>query len=261
MVINPFKPKPPASPGEALIATSITPLTIPAMLADARARYGDRVAYQQKIDGQWLRLTFDAAYRQAQEFAAALIALGLQKGDRVAIVCENGLAWTVSYFGLSLAGAVGVPLYYELRGGEIEEMAKRAGARLMIASTRVLEKLGARPGGVERVIAVGASEARPGQAPRFLRRARPDVLPFDQVAAHATDESRRELERRHVEPDDLASIVFTSGTTGGMKGVMLSHKNFMSNLESIRRTIQLDERDRVVLVLPIAARPSSCTTT
>lgn len=250
VISNPFGPKPLLRPGDELIATSVTPLTIPAMLADARARFGDRVAYQQKVEGQWVRLTFEAAYRQAEDIAAGLIALGLQKGDRVAIVCENGLPWTVAYFGLSMAGAIGVPIYYELKGGEIEDMAKHAGARLMIASTRVLEKLGDRPGGVEKVIAVGASEGRRGQAPRFLRRHRPGMLPFDQVAALATDNSRRELERRHVEPDDLASIVFTSGTTGGMKGVMLSHKNFMANLESIRRTIPLDERDRIVLVLP-----------
>jgi long-chain acyl-CoA synthetase len=77
------------------------------------------------------------------------------------------------------------------------------------------------------------------------------VLPFADVPAAATSESRAEIERRRPQPDDLASIVFTSGTTGGMKGVMLSHKNFMSNVESIRRSITIDERDRIVLVLPM----------
>lgn len=251
MVINPFKPRSSASPGDDLLATTTTPLTIPGMLADSRARFSDRVAYRQKVDGQWVRLTYDTTYRQAREFAAGLVALGIQKGDRVAIVCENGLPWTISYFGLSIAGAIAVPLYYELRAGEIEDMLRHSGARMLIASTRVLEKLGSRPDGVETVVAVGPSEGRPGQAPGFLRRSRPDVLPFDQVAALATGESRAELDRRHVEPDDVASIVFTSGTTGGMKGVMLSHKNFMSNIESIRRTIPIDERDRIVLVLPL----------
>ncbi len=251
MVINPFKPRPTTDVGESLVLTSATPLTIPEMAADARARFGDKVAYQQKVEGQWVRLTFEATWRRANEFAAGLIALGLQKGDRVALVCENGLPWTIAYFGLSIAGGVAVPLYYELKPGEIDALVRRSGARFMIASTRVLERLGERPAGVEKVIVLGASESRAGHAPGFLRRARPDLLPFDQVSAQATDESRVALEQRRVEPHDLASIVFTSGTTGGMKGVMLTHLNFMSNLESIRRTIQFDDKDRIVLVLPM----------
>jgi long-chain acyl-CoA synthetase len=251
MVINPFRPRPTGTPGDALLATAVTPPTIPQLLADSRARFRDNVAYQQKTEGQWQRLTYETTYTHAQDFAAGLIALGIRKGDRVAIVAENSLSWAIGYFGCSLAGAIGVPLYYELKAGEIEEMVRRSGAKLMIASARVLEKLGDRPGDVERVIVIGASAGRAGQAPGFLRRARADVLPFDQVTALATPESRGELERRVIEPDDIASIVFTSGTSGGMKGVMLSHRNFTSNIEQIRRTIQLDERDRIVLVLPV----------
>ncbi|OGO50948.1 MAG: hypothetical protein A2148_02315 [Chloroflexi bacterium RBG_16_68_14] len=71
------------------------------------------------------------------------------------------------------------------------------------------------------------------------------------MAAQATDASRAALAERQVAPDDLASIVFTSGTTGGMKGVMLTHRNFTSNVESVRRTIQFDDKDRIVLVLPL----------
>src|SRR3990170_2323454 len=251
MVLNPFRPKPSTDVGEALLQTSATPLTIPEMLADSAARYGSKVAYQQKLGRRWERLSFEETWRQAKDFGAGLIALGLQKGDRVAIICENSLAWVVGYYGVSLAGGVGVPLYVELKRGEIDELAKRSGARFVIASTRVLDRLGGHLPGVETVIVVGNTEARPGQAPGFLRRQRPGMLPFDQVASLATSESRAALEQRHVEPDDLASIMFTSGTTGGMKGVMLSHKNFMSNVESIRRTINIDERDRIVLVLPM----------
>lgn len=251
MVINLFKPKPPLDPGEALLLASITPLTIPEMIADAAARFGRRVAYQHKLEGRWQRLTFEETWRQAREFAAGLIALGLQKGDRVALISENGLPWIIAYLGISTAGGIGVPLYYELKSAEVEELVKRAGARFIIASPRVLDRLGERPADIEKVIVVGGTEARPGHPSRFLRRGRPDVLPFDQVVAQATVESRAALERRRPQPDELASIVFTSGTTGGMKGVMLSHKNFMSNIESIRRTVQFDERDRIVLVLPM----------
>ena len=251
MVINPFKSKPALDPGAELIRTSATPLTIPEMLADVSARFGQRVAYQQKERGEWRSLTFEQMWRRATDFAAGLIALGLKKGDRVVIICENSPEWSVAYHGLSMAGGVGVPLYVELRSEEIEQLVPRSGARFIVASTRVLERLGDRLPGVEKVIVVGGTEMRAGQPPGFLRRGRPDHLPFDQVAAQATDASRAELETRRPEPDDLASIVFTSGTTGGMKGVMLTHKNLMSNVESLRRTVHLDEKDRFLLVLPM----------
>ena len=253
MVINPFKPKPALDqdPGEALIRTSSTPLTIPGMVADATARFGHKMAYQQKEGSQWRTLTFEETWQQANDFAAGLIALGLQKGDRVVIICENGLSWAIAFYGLSLAGGVGVPLYTELKSAETEELVERTDARIAIVSARVLERLGDHLPGVAKVITVGGNEARPGQPPGFLRRGRPDLLPFDQVAGQATEESRAALEERRIEPDDLASIVYTSGTTGGMKGVMLTHKNFMSNVESAKQVISFDEKDRIILVLPM----------
>ncbi|MCH7511474.1 MAG: AMP-binding protein, partial [Chloroflexi bacterium] len=232
MVLNPFKPKLDQDPGEALIRTSSTPLTIPGMVADAAARFGHRMAYQQKEGGQWRTLAFEEMRRQANDFAAGLIALGLEKGDRVVIICENGLSWAIGFYGLSLAGGVAVPLYTELKSDEAEELVERTDARIAIVSARVLERLGDHLPGVTNVIIVGKAKAQAGQPPGFLRRGRPNQLPFDQVAAQATDESRAALRQRQVEPDDLASIVYTSGTTGGMKGVMLTHKNFMSNVES-----------------------------
>lgn len=228
-----------------------TPLTIREMLADSRARYAGKVAYQQKAGGKWEQLTFDEVWRNANDFAAGLVTLGLKKGDRVAICCENGLDWTVAYYGMVLAGGVAVPLYTDLRAPEIQQLVQRVGAQFFVGSAAVLERLGDQIPKVERIIAIGGTETRLGQPPRFLRRARPGLLPFDQVAAAATPESRDAVERLHVEPDDLANIVFTSGTTGGMKGVMLTNRNLMSNVQSIRSALQVDERDRLVLVLPL----------
>jgi long-chain acyl-CoA synthetase len=248
MVINPFR-KQPIDPTEELLLTSATPPTLPELLADAAARFGDNVAYQQKVRGNWEKLTFQETWRQSRDFAAGLIALGLQKGDRVAIMCENGLPWVIGYMGTTIAGGVGVPLYTELTAPEAEALVKRSGAKILIASTKVLTKLGDHAAGASTIIEVGGREPKSGQPPRFLRRGRPGWLPFDQVAA--SPEHRAALDQRRVEPDDLASIVFTSGTTGGMKGVMLTHRNFTSNVESVRRSMPLDDKDRIVLVLPL----------
>jgi long-chain acyl-CoA synthetase len=136
MTINPFKPKPSLDPGTELLLTSQTPLTIPGLLADARARFGNQHGYQQKIGGKWQKLDFEQLYARAHDFGAGLIAMGLQKGDRVAIIAENSLDWAVGYLGVSVAGGVGVPLYTELKRDEVESMVQRAGARFVIASAR-----------------------------------------------------------------------------------------------------------------------------
>ena len=251
MVINLRSPKAAQDAGETLLQTSLTPLTIPEMLDSVRARFGGRTGYQQKVSGEWQSLTYEEMWRQSRDFAAGLIALGLEKGDRVAVMCENGLPWVVGMYGTHMAGGVIVPLYVELRNAEAEALIDRAGARIIIASVKVLERLGGSLGNVEHVIVVGDTDARAGQPPRFLRRGRPSVLPFDQCAAQATEQSRAALEERRTAPDDLASIMFTSGTTGGMKGVMLTHKNLMANAESVRRVVQAEEKDRLLLVLPV----------
>ena len=120
MVINPFRPKEPIDPSAELLLTSVTPPTLPEVLADSAARYGSKMAFQQRAEGRWQQVSFDELWRQSRDFAAGLIALGLQKGDRVAIMCENGLPWIVGYLGSSMAGGVGVPLYTELKAPEAE---------------------------------------------------------------------------------------------------------------------------------------------
>lgn len=251
MVINLRGPKPAQNAGEALLRTSQTPLTIPDMFAATRARFGTRVAARTKTRGEWQTLTYDEAGREAQQFAAGLVALGLDKGDRVAIMCENGLPWIVGVYGVFLAGAVAVPLYSELGSTEAEELINRAGARILIVSAKALDRLGDAVGNIDHIIVVGNVESREGSPPRFLRKGRPSLIPFDECCAHATDASRAALEDRRVAPENLAAIMFTSGTTGGMKGVMLTHQNLMSNVESVRRFVQADEKDRLLLVLPM----------
>jgi len=237
---------------EPAVAAAGTPITIPDVVNECCSRFGPRVAYRMKVGNEFRRLTFTELRRQAMDFGAGLIALGLRQGDRVAIICENGFEWVIAYHGQSIAGGVGVPLYTELKRPEIDEMVQRCGARFIVASARVLSKIREDIPGVVKVIGVGDEvEAKPGVPAGLLRRAHADLIPFQDVAAAATEESRRALAETRVAPDDLASIVFTSGTTGGMKGVMLTHRNFMSNVDQIRRTLALGERDRLLLVLPL----------
>jgi long-chain acyl-CoA synthetase len=222
-----------------------TPLTIPELVEESARRFGAKVAYQMKVGSSYQRLTFSELAQRSREFGAGLLTMGMRKGDAFAIISENSLDWIVGYYGLSMAGGVGVPLYSELKGPEIEDLVRRSDARYVIASSAVLNRLPNGLPGAEAVIVAG-EDLKGGAASLAGRIAR-----FDAVAAAATDESRRMLRSTDVSGSDLASIVFTSGTMGGAKGVMLTHGNFTADVESVRRALTIRSSDRMLTVLPL----------
>ena len=102
------------------------------------------------------------------------------------------------------------------------------------------------------IVVVGpGAEARDASGGGLFRRPRARVLPFEEVFSLATHESDAVLAETVVEPEDLASIVYTSGTTGGAKGVMLSHRNFMSNVEAVPKALTVTSSDSILLLLPL----------
>ncbi|MDP9237768.1 MAG: AMP-binding protein [Chloroflexota bacterium] len=232
-------------------ASDGAPLTFPQMLEDNRRTWGDKIQLQEKVGPQWRRLSYGDVYRRSCDLSAGLVALGLHAGDRVALSAENSIDWACSYYAIVLAGGIAVPLYYDLSGEEIAEMIERCEADVALVSRKVLAKLGA---GVPRLrsVIVLESTARPDALPLQVREASAaEILSLGELASRATQESRVRLASTVVRPDDVASIVFTSGTTGGMKGVTLTHRNFMANMRSIRASIPFAERDRLVMVLPM----------
>jgi long-chain acyl-CoA synthetase len=222
-----------------------TPSTIPELVEESARRFGAKVAYQMKVGSGYQRLTFSELAQRSREFGAGLLAMGMRKGDAVAIIAENGLDWIIGYYGLSMAGGVGVPLYSELKGREIKDLVARSDARFVIASSAVLGRLPNDLPGVEVVIVAGRDVDGGAASPAGT------IASFDSVAAAGTEESRRILLSTDVTSGDLASIVFTSGTMGGAKGVMLTHGNFTADVESIRRALPIRSSDRMLTVLPL----------
>jgi long-chain acyl-CoA synthetase len=228
------------------------PATFPELLEFCRKAWGDKIAFQEKHRREWRRYSHNDMYRRSYELAAGFAALGVQPGDRVVMILENSYDWICAYYGVVLAGGVGVPIYYDLKPSEIAEMVRHADPNVAVVSGKVLPKIESAVGGLKTLIVVGEDKRPRESAPSGLSRTeQPVTMTLDDVIARGTAESRARVVAHVVQPDDLASIVFTSGTSGGQKGVMLTHRNFMANLAQIRRSIPFGERDRLVIVLPL----------
>lgn len=175
----------------------------------------------------WRSLTWGDVQAEVVNLGRGLVALGLKPGDRVAIFSENRPRWIVSDQAIQVCGAIGVPLYSTLTLEELSYMLGDSGARMAIVSTQSkLEMvLKAKSQGIPlvAVITMGPLE---GQKPE-------GVYTFEDATKIGHSKASLDLlEARmlRITPDDIASIVYTSGTTGRQKGAVLTQKNFVSNI-------------------------------
>jgi long-chain acyl-CoA synthetase len=212
----------------------------------------DRVALQQKKDGAWRDITFRELAARAAETAAALVDLGLAPGDRVAILSENRPEWAFTDFGILSAAAVDVPIYGTNLPKQCEYILQNSGAVGVFVSTsaqlaKILEVLPNCPA-VKFVVPFDPVAPDPKQP---LVRAYDDFLALGRARLEkepAVVEKRRDL----IKPDDLASLIYTSGTTGDPKGVMLTHGNFVSNVQAVLRAVPIGPDDVFLSFLPLS---------
>ena len=199
----------------------------------------DRLALQIKEGTGYRRLTFGEVAQQARAVAGALIRAGLIPGDRVALLSENRPEWVVGYFGLTAAGGVAIPLDIQLSDAEVANVLRHAGCRMAIASGKQAARLlptNAQSAPLARVLDLDAAM----EDERVLS-----------VRATLASPDRPEPSLPRIEGSALASILYTSGTTGTPKGVMLSHENFLANVESVMKFQLIDAQDNLLSVLPL----------
>ncbi len=230
--------------------------TIPEMLRHNAARHRARPALRSWADGRYRAISYGELLAEVEEFGAGLAALGLHKGDKVAIAAENGPRWAIAYLATVAAGGIGVPIYGELDDREINGLIHESGSRFALLSSKVLDKTARHLPRLEAVIVTdrgpeGTSGELPARRHLFHRQPPAALLSFEEVLGRATTESRAAFAQVPVRANDLASIVYTSGTTGDPKGVMLSHRNIMSNAMAAIPVVKANERDRFLQVLPM----------
>jgi long-chain acyl-CoA synthetase len=162
----------------------------------------------------------------ALDVAALLKERGIKKGDRVAILADNSPQWGMAYFGIIRLGAIAVPILPDFPEGDVKHILNEVGATILFTTQRQMEKLYELSGNKLKTVITLDDTVDPNNL--LL------TLPFNRFLLQAKElpEKQKALATDLAAPEDIASIIYTSGTSGHAKAVMLSHKNFISNVRS-----------------------------
>ena len=217
-------------------------MTLISLLEHSIEHYGSKPALAHKPKGGTYQ---DISYAEFGEsvhaFSKGLNALGVQKDDRVAILSENRPEWAITDFGTLKAGAVTVPMFSTLTAAQVGYILKDSGSKIICVSTeaqlkKVLSIRDEVPT-LERIICFDPIE---GETPE-------GVIQFEAVCELEGEETDAAASE-----DDIATIIYTSGTTGDPKGVMLTHANFIFNLQACKSLIKVSDADVLLSFLPLS---------
>lgn len=208
-------------------------LTFPAIFADTARRFGDRNSYA--YVGEKPR-TYNDSAKEIKALTAFLEKLGVQPGDKMALLSNNMPNWSSVYFSITFMGAVVVPILPDFSASEVSNVLVHSGAKILFISSSQVNK----------IEEFQSEELRTIIMTDDYSVISPAEMPF------AFDPSAEPVRQYDVREDDLASIIYTSGTTGRSKGVMLTHKNICFNAMKGRVIQPVDETDRFLSVLPLS---------
>ncbi|MBC8141979.1 MAG: AMP-binding protein, partial [Armatimonadetes bacterium] len=201
--------------------------TLPRLLQNTVAKHAGKVALREKKDKAWTDIAYGELAKRVETLASGLASLGVKRGDRVVLLSENRSEWTITDFAVLHLGAVVVPIYPTLPPTQVAYIVRNSEATTVIVENakqlaKITETRGELPG-VQTVIVIDPAKLPEGS----------DVTTFAAVmeggAANPLGAAFAEGWQA-VTPDDLASLVYTSGTTGDPKGAMLTHGNFAANV-------------------------------
>jgi long-chain acyl-CoA synthetase len=216
------------------------------MFLQSTRKYAGKIALQSKRDGQWIPITYEQLRIETELIACGLAALGMQPmTGKLAIVGDNRPEWAVSYLAAACTGIICVPIDRDLKETEMYNILLLSGAQIMIGDDKHLEMmrtLRQNLPGLKLVVnmdAVGSND---------------EVMSFSDLRARGKQRlaaGRNDFVEGSVTADSLLSILFTSGTMGNSKGVMLTHGNVVCNLVEAVQWVDLRTEDRFLSVLPL----------
>jgi len=203
---------------------------------------------------QFVDLSSRELFEQIRDLSLGLEALGVEPGDRVAILSDSCPDWMITDLATLTAGAVTVPVYATLPAGQVGHILADSGARVVVAAdetqvAKIREERHRLPA-LETIVVMNQALGGTGQDTRTLR----EVVDTGHRRLMTENGLGRLFKERSqaIEPDTLATIIYTSGTTGRPKGVMLSHRNIVSNILSVDQFISISDDDVALSFLPLS---------
>ena len=211
----------------------------------------ERTALRHVVAGQWSGLTWAEYGSAVEEIAAGLVGCGTQPGDRVGLLSFNRLEWHLADVGTLSAGGVTVPVYQTSSAEQVEYILGHAGARICFVENRAeLAKILERRDALTQLARVVVFDDTDVARDDF-------VVSLAQLRAEGREHLRAEprtIDERAeaISPDDLATIVYTSGTTGPPKGAMITHANIVATVDAITTVVPISPADRFLSFLPLS---------
>ena len=222
--------------------------TIIDLFEESAAKFGNNIFLLEKKNTGYEGCTYKEVLSMAYKFAAGLITLGIQKGDRIALLSEGRNDWVISELGILYAGAINVPLSFKLsEPEEIKFRIEHSGSRMIIVSNNQAKKLT----GIKNEIKVLERFILLDPGDKYDAR---DIL-YSSVIGYGEDylgKHKNDFVKRwsSVKGNDYANICYTSGTTDDPKGIILSHRNYTANVEQSLSLFSVPGEWTTLLILP-----------
>jgi long-chain acyl-CoA synthetase len=218
--------------------------TVADLLPRAAEQYGPKVAVRYKEGDQWVSETFEEVAGIVRPLAFGLVTLGVEKGDRVAILGNTRPEWTYFDFAALSIGATVVPIYQTNSPEECRYVLENSDSKVVVVEdAEQLEKVRAvrdrLPQLEQIVLMTGSGE---------------DAISMEELAAKGTggDDATWETLYGSVAPEDICTFIYTSGTTGPPKGCVISHGNYRAMLDMVNDVSVIEDEDLAYLYLPLA---------
>jgi len=221
--------------------------TLNQMFQESIRKYAFSSALSSRIEDKYKVLSYRELGDKVRFFASGLSALGVKKGDRIALLSENRLEWAIADIGTIHLGAVTVAIFPTVPSSQVQYIVADSGSKIIILSDKkqLAKALAIHKSFPDLQIITMDCESDPYN----------NVTTFDDVMRRGEtsplNDADYEKRWKNIEPDDCASIVYTSGTTGEPKGAILTHHNFASNIDAAQDVLAFKPEDVILSFVPL----------
>ena len=235
--------------------------TVPKMIRDSAERFAEiNAQYKRQKNGEFVPVTYREMYQLGLDFGAALLQLGIKREEPIGLISDNRAEWMHADLGIMSIGAIDVPRGCDATPLDLEKILSITECRFVIAENnsqinKILSLHDKLPC-LQNIITFDKEEDVKDEVKKLAASCKVELYYFDKLIKEGqkwriehAGEVEAELEKGTME--DTATIIFTSGTTGTPKGVMLSHKNFLTQLDEIVERIFLNPGECALNVLPV----------